>query len=101
MGLLMRTLNIHENSSTNCSTLARVPSIRPSDAGKMKRRDQLHEIRRRERIGQIERRAGFFALRQPVHDRRMPDTQIDHPYLELQMRDKRSRMQIVHYHGIT
>jgi len=81
----MRTLNIHENSSTNCSTLARVPSIRPSDAGKMKRRDQLHEIRRRELLSQIKHRARFFTLRQPVHDRRMLDTQMDHPYLEFQM----------------
>ena len=70
----------------------------PSHAGTMQRRNQFHEIRRRERLGQIERRAGFFALRQPVHDRRMPDTQVDHPYLEVQMchssfpkRDKRRR----------
>ena len=65
----------------------------------MQRRNQLHEIRRRERLGQIERRAGFFAPWQPVHDRRMLDTQVNHPYLEVQMchssfpkRDKRRRM---------
>ena len=57
----------------------------PSHAGSMQRRNQLHEIRRRERLGQIERRAGFFGFPQPVHDRRMLDTQMDHPHLKFQM----------------